>query len=262
MYLRCLIVSTFVLFIVFGFATGSLASDKSTRHVSQKLTPQISFDHDQYDFGLVEEGKKIEHTFKVTNTGNSLLNIKSSFASCGCTVPKIYKKHLYPHETTDLKVVIDTAMKMGNLTKLVYVISDDPVHYTTTLKLLLQIKDPHIGMGSNIKAKIFSDSHCVSCHVNRGQGRTGRDLFLADCAMCHGFDAQGVTKPSLIGPSLLGPYENPFFKSHIRNVISQGSKTHPSMPGFLKANGGPLSQSQIDSIIVFLKNQSNLEKKQ
>ncbi len=36
----------------------------------------IEFEHDEYDFGEIEEGKVVHHVFKLTNVGNDTLRIK------------------------------------------------------------------------------------------------------------------------------------------------------------------------------------------
>jgi hypothetical protein len=38
--------------------------------------PSISFDSESYDFGMVPQGKFIEHTFEVSNAGNAELIIQ------------------------------------------------------------------------------------------------------------------------------------------------------------------------------------------
>ncbi len=43
--------------------------------------PSISFDAENYDFGAMPQGKAIEHTFEVSNTGNEELVIQKLIPS-------------------------------------------------------------------------------------------------------------------------------------------------------------------------------------
>jgi hypothetical protein len=61
------------------------------------------------------------------------------------------------------------------------------------------------------------------------------------------------TSCGAIGPALVGPYKNPGYAAHMRQVIAQGSKTRPTMPGFSSTVGGPFNDKQIDSIVGYLK---------
>lgn len=209
---------------------------------------KLVLDADRFDFGHVDEGARVQHVFKITNSGDSELVLQQPYATCGCTLPKITKRKLAPGETTDLIVVVDTAMKQNKVTKTVIIPSNDNEHPVVHVNLSMDVHDPHTGMKEDAKAKIFSDSHCSSCHVERGRGLKGRELYNADCAMCHGPKAEGA-----IGPQLFGPYGNQQFAAHMDEVAKYGSKTHHSMPGFLDAAGGPLSVGEIDSVMDYLK---------
>ena len=49
--------------------------------------PNFKFEEEDYDFGTIQEGDVVEHTFKFTNNGDAPLIIQSAKGSCGCTVP-------------------------------------------------------------------------------------------------------------------------------------------------------------------------------
>lgn len=62
-------------------------------NVAAEATPDgplgvFEFEAEEYDFGTIEAGTVVEHTFKFTNVGEAPLVIQSATASCGCTVPK------------------------------------------------------------------------------------------------------------------------------------------------------------------------------
>ncbi len=218
--------------------------------------PKIQFDAQVFDFGTVDEGARINHTFKVTNSGAGTLKIVEAYASCGCTVPKFAKKTLEPGETTNLFVTVDTSMKQNGVTKTLNVSSNDPQRPIVELALKMFVRNQHQGLSENTKAKILTDENCASCHAARGVGEFGRNLYNADCAMCHGPKAEGES-----GPTLIGPYDNPLYYEHIKVVITKGSKTTNAMPGFGGEAGGPLAQKQIDSLVLYLKELSSLRNK-
>lgn len=49
--------------------------------------PVFAFEQTDHDFGSINEGDVVEHTFKFTNTGDAPLIIQNAQGSCGCTVP-------------------------------------------------------------------------------------------------------------------------------------------------------------------------------
>jgi len=221
--------------------------------------PAISFDTLVLDLGKVDEGIELTGKFKVSNTGGGPLNIEDIKSSCGCTFPVWKRRKLGPGETVELPVTVDTAMKQDKVEKTLDVISNDPKRGFVTLTIKLEVNDPHkmLAMGSDRgPSKIFTSEKCTSCHVDKGFGQFGKDLFEGDCAMCHRPGAKGTShegKPS-VGPVLEElELKDPALLKHMREVISQGSKTHRSMPGFSVSAGGPLSEEQIDSLVAYLK---------
>ena len=219
----------------------------------QKSASRLMIEPSEYNFGLIDEGIEVSHDFSLTNKSQQVINIYNAYATCGCTVPKLLKHSLKPNETTILKITVDTTMKLGNITKSVFIVTNDTKNPKQEIKLIMNVKDPHKGLSKEKMAKIFTSEKCTSCHVARGIGLFGRDLYNADCAMCHGPKAEGA-----VGPKLIGPYYDKNYYTNITKVASFGSPSHPSMPGFLSDAGGPLNKDQIDSIVKYLSDLSKL----
>src|SRR5262249_34358611 len=156
---------------------------------------RIKIQPENYDFGTVDRGVWLKHRFLITNTGTTPLILNRTYATCGCTLPKLTKSKLLPGETGNLDVSVDTSMKQNRITKSVFVVSNDPVKPSIKVDLSMNVVDPHKGMTDDNKVKIFTDAQCSSCHVARGKGLFGRDLYNADCAMCHGPKAEGAIGP-------------------------------------------------------------------
>jgi cytochrome c5 len=210
--------------------------------------PRMTFDHLEEDLGDVKEGVEIPRAFMVTNTGTQPLTIKPPYSSCGCTVPKLKKTLLLPGESTELEVKIDTSMKQGEVTKTIHVESVDEPVQLANLYLYMNVENRHKNLNANGRAKILTDEKCTSCHVAEGVGQFGKELFKADCAMCHGENAEGKIGPALRNRDL----NNPGIRTQIWNVTAYGSKQHASMPGFIEDAGGPLAKEQVDSLVNYL----------
>jgi hypothetical protein len=77
-----------------------------------KDTTTIEFiDSATFDFDTINEGDKVEHTFRIRNSGNNNLLIAKAFGSCGCTVPQYPKEPVKPGETASIHVTFNSADK-------------------------------------------------------------------------------------------------------------------------------------------------------
>lgn len=220
--------------------------------------PVLDLPEMEFDFGTLNEGVEVRHTFPMRNAGSKRLEIKTAFSTCGCTVPHIKHREIAPGQTGELEVVLDTAMKQGAVSKPVEIRSNDPEHPVMTIHIKAHVRGAHSDLG-DVKAKIFT-GRCAACHVDKGKGKEGGDLFVADCGMCHGFRGTGIKG---VAPSLVqGNYDDEAFCAAMIQVISFGSQQHRSMAGYLNTAGGPLTEKDINSLIAFLKKRSQQEKKE
>ncbi|SNR16894.1 DUF1573 domain-containing protein [Tenacibaculum jejuense] len=95
--------------------------------------PEVVFDREIHDFGVVDEGFVVETSFKVTNTGKSDLVITDAKASCGCTVPTWPKEPIKPGQTSEVQVKFNTSGKPNKQSKTVTL-------YTNTVKGREEVK--------------------------------------------------------------------------------------------------------------------------
>jgi hypothetical protein len=79
---------------------------------SQEM-PKFSFEENSYDFGTIQEGEEVEHTFKFTNTGEAPLVIQKATATCGCTVPSYPRQPVAPGESGEILVKFNSTNKPG-----------------------------------------------------------------------------------------------------------------------------------------------------
>lgn len=88
-------------------------------HADSGKLPVIKFENAEFDFGTIQQGVKVEHTYTFTNDGTADLLITDAKASCGCTVPDYTKEPVAPGKTGEVHVVFDSTGKSGEVSKTV-----------------------------------------------------------------------------------------------------------------------------------------------
>lgn len=92
-------------------AAANPAAEAQTPAVPAGPVTTIKFDNPNYDWGKVNDGEKVTHIFKFTNTGKEPLIISDAKGSCGCTVPQWPKEPIAPGGKGEIKVVFDSKGK-------------------------------------------------------------------------------------------------------------------------------------------------------
>ena len=88
--------------------------------------PQLLVDQVDYNFGEVPQGEPVLHTFKFMNAGDEALLISKVRSSCGCTAVLLSAKRLAPGEEGELHANFDSARFRGDVSKKIYLYSNDP----------------------------------------------------------------------------------------------------------------------------------------
>lgn len=196
-------------------------------------------------------------TFYLTNVSSAEVIINSVTTSCGCTVAELppLPWHLAAGTNGQIKVAMNLAGKMGHVTKQVNVSSS-----AGNLALSVNVdispaappaaenargdRNANMEMAKNDRQAVFKGD-CAKCHVEKGVGKLGHELFAADCAICHDTPHRASMVPDLRAPK--GPRDYNYWMSW----ISHG-RVGSMMPGFAASEGGPLSKEQIDSLVAYL----------
>jgi hypothetical protein len=100
---------------------------------AQLVSPKISVQQLDYDFGDISQNEPVTHAYVITNNGGDLLVIKDVKAACGCTAAKPEKSELKPGESTSISVTFNPKGRKGPQNKTVTVTSNDPEKPTITL---------------------------------------------------------------------------------------------------------------------------------
>lgn len=103
----------------------NLKKAKERNQVNKEDAPVIEFEKTEHDWGDVNEGDNLETTFKFKNTGKSELIITNIKATCGCTVPKNWKREpIMPGEESEFSVNFNTKGKPNKQSKTVTITSN------------------------------------------------------------------------------------------------------------------------------------------
>lgn len=89
-------------------------------------TPRLVVREPVFDFGTVERGTTIEHTFALGNAGDATLRVENVKSSCGCTVAVASERDVPPGGEGRVTVTLDTARLAGPRAKTVTVYTNDP----------------------------------------------------------------------------------------------------------------------------------------
>lgn len=101
--------------------------------VNDGPTASIKFAEEEYDFGTIQEGDIVEHTFEFTNSGEVPLIIENASASCGCTVPDWPKEPIAPGESGKINVKFDSKGKPGVQNKQVTIRANTNPNFTKVM---------------------------------------------------------------------------------------------------------------------------------
>jgi hypothetical protein len=197
--------------------------------------PAVEFTEVDHDFGTVTNENKAEHVFEVSNGGDEDLLIEKLVGSSGTIKAVVSSSRLKPGEEGSIRVIVDLRGKQGIYSKTMDVYTNDPITPVTTLAVKISVKD-RVHLNQYKATQIFA-GNCRTCHVDEGTGKTGWELFKADCFMCHnaGRNTCLSTMSKRPGEEVLKS-----IKEGVPNTI---------MPGFDSRNGGPLDDAQIKSLI-------------
>lgn len=117
--MKTFIILVFGVFMIFGAIAQEAATAQAT--ISGAV---MTFEEEKFDFGDIYQGDKVEHIFKFENTGNEALIITNVQTTCGCTAPNWPRDPVAPGQEAEIKVVFNSAGKMGRQNKVITIVSN------------------------------------------------------------------------------------------------------------------------------------------
>ena len=103
--------------------------------------PKIVFSEKSFNFGDITQGEKVEHVFEFENVGNEPLILSDVRTTCGCTAPEWPREPVAPGKTAKVKVVFNSAGKMGMQNKVITVMSN-AVNNPERVKIVTNVLPP------------------------------------------------------------------------------------------------------------------------
>lgn len=213
----------------------------------RRSPPALTLSETVHDFGEIERGTIVEHIFVIRNSGGDTLKISSTRASCGCTAAVVDEKSIPPGGESRLKVTFNSNNKgAGHITKTVTITSNtDPPTTVVTIEGTIVV-DPSQHKTTMMHLDGIFKGDCAKCHVEKGVGKFGAELYAADCAVCHGPKSEKKPGPTLTSNQML---------SHgavqLERIIRHGLRG-TNMPAFTTRELGPLSDEQIGSVVEYI----------
>lgn len=94
-------------------ATSTAQNPAATPAAPAGPTTVMAFNETTFDFGTVNEGEKVAHTYVFKNTGNEPLILSDAKGSCGCTVPDWPREPIAPGAEAEVTVEFNSKGKKG-----------------------------------------------------------------------------------------------------------------------------------------------------
>ena len=181
--------------------------------------------------------------FNFTNVSSGKVVILGVRPSCGCTTAELppLPWTIAAGTNGQIGITVNLAGRSGTLYKTVNVSTDKG---SKMLMLRINILPPVIPKMTEAErardiavAKIDRQAvfrgDCAKCHLRNIQGKYGKPLYDAVCAICHEAEQRAAVVPDL--HNLKTPTNDEFWRTWIAH-----GKPGSLMPAFASSDGGPL----------------------
>lgn len=227
-----------------------------TTHANQPLQAgALAWNSTMETTNVPADTEQAHFLFSFTNISSGPVSILDVHPSCGCTTAEIPPRPwtIQPGESGEVPVTVNIEGKDGTLFKSLNISSDKG---SKDLYMRITIEPPKmptmtaadrargVEMAKVDRQAVFKGS-CASCHVQRGEGKYGKALYDADCAICHEANPRATMVPDL--HTLKVPTNPDFWRMWVAH-----GKPGTLMPAFSSAEGGPLNDMQIATLAQYL----------
>ena len=192
----------------------------------------------------------------MTNSKPVSVTILSAHASCGCTQPELPTAlpwTIPPGGNGEFGASVNLQGKSGTMVKWVTVSTDKGsknLYFRITIlpRVVPVLTDADRARGVEMakadRQAVFKDD-CATCHAKPATGKYGKALYDAVCGICHEGENRATMVPDL--HNLKTPTNDEFWRTWTAH-----GKAGSLMPAFSTAEGGPLTDMQIASVVLYL----------
>jgi len=227
-----------------------------TSHASEPLaTNTLVWDSLSKETNAIADAGNAHFVFSFTNVSAGNVVILNVHTSCGCTTAQLPPlPWIIPAGTNgQIGAIVNFAGKSGTLVKTMTVTSDKGFQ---TLMLTITILPPVIPtlnaadrernlIAAKADRQAVFRGDCAACHVKPGEGKYGKALYDAVCAICHDGKDRSTMVPDL--HNIKTPTNVDFWQTWTAH-----GRAGSLMPAFSTADGGPLSDMQIATLVQYL----------
>jgi len=227
-----------------------------TSHASEPLaTNTLVWDSLSKETNAIADAGNAHFVFSFTNVSAGNVVILNVHTSCGCTTAQLPPlPWIIPAGTNgQIGAIVNFAGKSGTLVKTMTVTSDKGFQ---TLMLKITILPPVVPtltaaerernlIAAKADRQAVFRGDCATCHVKPGGGKYGKALYDTVCAICHEGKDRSTLVPDL--HNIKTPTNVDFWQTWIAH-----GRAGSLMPAFSTADGGPLSDMQIATLVQYL----------
>jgi mono/diheme cytochrome c family protein len=237
-------------------ATTAAVYVPDTTHQNEPLPDGVlTWNYITQETNVAADVSNAHFTFSFTNVTSGTVAILDVHPSCGCTTAQLPPlPWLIPAGSNgEFGLTVNLAGKTGMQFKTVAVKTDKG---SKQLILKINILPPVIPTQTDAeraqalvvatadRQSVFRGD-CATCHVKPGDGKYGKMLYDAVCAICHDAKDRASVVPDL--HNIKTPTNMEFWQTWIAH-----GKAGSLMPAFATSDGGPLGDVQIATLAQYL----------
>ena len=169
--------------------------DVEEQAATAKKGPILTVETKNHDFGIIGPLTVNVAEFKFTNTGDEILKITKTKATCGCTVPELKKKEYAPGESGVIKVTYKAKNRAMKDTQTVTVYSNDKQNPKIALTVKAQIILKVVAEPEILKLELWQENaNCPKITLKSKDGKpfSIKEFSATGSAMTINFDPNAV----------------------------------------------------------------------